>query len=241
MHIPFTNLLTENFVKKTFIALAALAALSAYAGNNVPGNCGQGSGHGKACQSAGGTNTNANTNHVANKVTNTNSNSNHNASSSRSKSRSTSSATGGSSRSHIGNIAPTQTSTNAASNAGNNTVLSQNYEAQERNPVNTAYAAPLTATNGTCMGSSTGGLSFPSFGISGGSTWNDVQCNRRYNAIMLTVLGHDKAAVALMCQDPMVREAMAAAGTNCPETQKTAPIDTDYKGNDPYVLDRLSR
>jgi hypothetical protein len=88
--------------------------------------------------------------------------------------------------------------------------------AQERNPVATAYAAPLTATNGTCMGSSTAGAQGAALGVSFGTTWTDSSCDIRYDAEALRAAGLPIAARARLCQKPEIAKAMEAAGTPCP-------------------------
>jgi hypothetical protein len=55
-----------------------------------------------------------------------------------------------------------------------------------------------------------------SVGISIASTWNDQNCDRRYNAAMLVRLGQERAALALMCQESTVRQAIEATGEKCP-------------------------
>lgn len=91
-------------------------------------------------------------------------------------------------------------------------------EAQDRSPVSTAYAAPLTAADDTCMGSSSVGAQAVGFGISAGSTWHDEDCVRRKDSRELRLMGYTKAGVALMCQNEQVRQAMEDAGTPCPVT-----------------------
>ena len=137
---------------------------------------------------------------------------NHQGQSQTSSNHNTNTANGGS-VSNAGNSSAT------ASNQGNNaaqsmTVGGDTYEAP-RIPVATAYAAPLAASNGTCMGSSSAGFQGLSFGVSVGSTWKDDGCNRRYNAQALSMAGQSKAAVALLCQDPEISAAMRSAGTPC--------------------------
>jgi len=53
------------------------------------------------------------------------------------------------------------------------------------------------------------------FGITGGATWADRACERRQNAALLYNIGKHAAAVALLCQDPHVRDAMYATGEGC--------------------------
>lgn len=87
-----------------------------------------------------------------------------------------------------------------------------------RYPVSTAYAAPLTATNGTCMGSSSAGAQGAALGVSFGTTWTDTSCDIRYDAEALRAAGLPIAARARLCQKPEIAKAMEAAGTPCPGT-----------------------
>lgn len=89
---------------------------------------------------------------------------------------------------------------------------------RDTRPVSQAYAAPLTATNGTCMGSTSGGVQVASVGLSGGSTWTDSNCDIRYDAEALRAAGLAKAAIARLCQKGDIAKAMEAAGTACPGT-----------------------
>lgn len=145
----------------------------------------------------------------------------------------------------------------SARNEGNNssqsvTVEGDHYEAA-RIPVATAYAAPLAASNGTCMGSSSVGGQGVGFGISIGSTWSDESCDMRYDAEALRLAGMPKAAVARLCQKPEIAAAMETAGTPCPSAKPEAPVTVvvadrtptaaekaaGYTGNDPIVRKRL--
>lgn len=78
--------------------------------------------------------------------------------------------------------------------------------------------APGLAAAGieTCLGSATGGLSVMGGGFTFGRTFPDEGCNIRLAARQLYAFGFQKAAMALMCQDLRVAEAMAAAGQPCP-------------------------
>lgn len=87
--------------------------------------------------------------------------------------------------------------------------------AQERNPVATAYAAPLVSTNGTCMGSSSAGGQGASIGLSFGTTWTDNNCDIRYDAEALRAAGLPDAARARLCQKAEIAKAMEAVGTPC--------------------------
>lgn len=104
----------------------------------------------------------------------------------------------------------------SADNKGNKLSVEQNYAAQKRNPVSTAFAAPLVAADDTCMGSSSVGGQGVGFGLSVGSTWHDNDCVRRKDARELHNMGQHGAALALLCQSDNVAEAMVTAGTPCP-------------------------
>lgn len=94
--------------------------------------------------------------------------------------------------------------------------------AQERNPVSTAYAAPLTATNGTCMGSTSAGGQGAAFGLSIGTTWTDANCDVRYDAIALREAGLGDAAKFRLCQKADMRSAIEAAGGSCEPVKRKA-------------------
>lgn len=85
-----------------------------------------------------------------------------------------------------------------------------------RNPVSTAYAAPLVATDDSCQGSVSGGTQFMPFGISLGATHSVDDCFRLKYGRELDRRGDRDVATALYCQNPMVAQAMADAGQPCP-------------------------
>lgn len=85
-----------------------------------------------------------------------------------------------------------------------------------RSAASTAFAAPVIATEDTCMGSSSVGAQGMAFGLSLGTTWRDRNCQRLKNARELSTMGYDTAAVALLCVDVDVQRAMRRAGTPCP-------------------------
>ena len=80
--------------------------------------------------------------------------------------------------------------------------------------------APGLAAAGieTCLGSASGGLSVLGGGATFGSTIVDEGCTIRLLARQLYAFGLQKAALALMCQDPHVIAAMYAAGSPCPRS-----------------------
>jgi hypothetical protein len=125
----------------------------------------------------------------------------------------------------------TKSSATSSSDNANNAVQSQNvnFAAQSRDPVNTAYAAPLVAGEDTCMGSSSIGGQGVGFGISIGTSWTDENCQRLKNSRQLASLGYQKAAVMLLCINDDVAMAMEAAGTPCRAKQEEASLQDQPK------------
>jgi hypothetical protein len=77
----------------------------------------------------------------------------------------------------------------------------------------------VIATEDTCMGSSSVGAQGMAFGVTVGTTWRDRNCQRLKNSRELSAMGFNRAAVALLCVDDDVRDAMTTAGTPCPGAQ----------------------
>lgn len=132
----------------------------------------------------------------------------------------------------------------AVSNSGGNVITVE--AAQNYRTAATAYAAPLAASNGTCMGSSSVGAQ-GTFGLSFGTTWTDDSCDLRYDAQALQAVGQTTAALARLCQKAEIAAAIEAAGSVCP-AKKAAPVAAaaplapvaGYTGNDPIVRARLA-
>lgn len=149
----------------------------------------------------------------------------------------------------IGGSQSTRTDNQSA--ASNSVVVEGDTYEAKRAPVATAYAAPLTASNGTCQGSTSAGAQGVSFGVSFGSTWKDDSCDMRYDAEALRAAGLPHAAQARLCQKPEIEKAMEAAGTPCPKVKTSAVATTivrpateqeqavGYTGSDPVVRARL--
>ena len=81
---------------------------------------------------------------------------------------------------------------------------------------NTPDIQPPNVLGGNpCAVGASGGLSVSGFGIAGGATWADRQCERRQQAALLYNMGEPKVALELMCQDDNVRAAMRLSGRPC--------------------------
>jgi len=67
-----------------------------------------------------------------------------------------------------------------------------------------------------CTTGVSGAVQTQIFGVSGGGTTRDLNCERLKLSKTLYDMGMKVAAVATMCQDRRVFDAMLAAGTPCP-------------------------
>jgi hypothetical protein len=90
---------------------------------------------------------------------------------------------------------------------------------------------PNVVGGNPCAVGASGGLAVSGFGIAGGATWADKQCERRQQAALLYNIGKPRAATELMCQDDNVRAALRVAGEPCvadqmqqPAARATAPV-----------------
>ena len=109
----------------------------------------------------------------------------------------------------------------------------------------------LTTSNDTCMGSSSGSVNGPGFGVSLGSTWSDANCKLLKNSRELWNMGMKSAAMALMCTDAANMDALEMTGFECPQTtrnkkiaQQISAANPDAPGEqesitDPYVRSRM--
>jgi hypothetical protein len=79
--------------------------------------------------------------------------------------------------------------------------------------------APAMMSGGNadlCTTGSSGSIQTQIFGVSGGGVTRDMNCERLKLSKTLYDMGMKVAAVATMCQDRRVFDAMLAAGTPCP-------------------------
>jgi hypothetical protein len=130
---------------------------------------------------------------------------------------------------NINSSTSTATNTNINQNANVNTNI-QAGELTNKNintteitqrviqPPPTAVApAMLSGGNADlCSTGSSGSIQTQVFGISSGGTMRDMNCERLKLSKTLYDMGMKVAAVAVMCQDRRVFDAMMSAGTPCP-------------------------
>lgn len=102
---------------------------------------------------------------------------------------------------------------------------------------------PLTTSNDTCMGSTSGSANAPGIGLSFGTTWTDTNCKMLKNSREMWNMGMKAAAMALMCTDPANREALEITGYECPQSKKNRDGKTaqaqQEQYTDPYIRARL--
>jgi hypothetical protein len=125
--------------------------------------------------------------------------------------------------------ASTSTSTNVNQNANVNQNINSgdmtNRNINETTITQRVIQPPPTAVapsmmsggnNDLCSTGSSGSVQTQVFGVSSGGTIRDLNCERLKLSKTLYDMGMKVAAVATMCQDRRVFDAMMAAGTPCP-------------------------
>jgi hypothetical protein len=127
----------------------------------------------------------------------------------------------------------TATSTSNNTNVNQNANVNQNINSGEMTNINknettitqrviqpppTAVAPAMMSggNNDLCSTGSSGSVQTQIFGVSSGGTIRDLNCERLKLSKTLFDMGMKVAAVATMCQDRRVFDAMMAAGTPCP-------------------------
>ena len=105
--------------------------------------------------------------------------------------------------------------TGASSNSTTNNT-SNAYQGDSRVVTTATAPAMSNFSQDVCSVAITGGVQTLGLGISAGSSKRDLNCERLKLAKALHDMGMKVASVALLCQNPMVFEAMMHAGTNCP-------------------------
>ena len=103
------------------------------------------------------------------------------------------------------------------SGSSNNTTTTNNSTSNIKSAPPTA-AAPNVTNSGSdvCLAGASAGVQTFGVGISGGKSFRDKNCERIKLSRELNSLGMKVAAVAILCQDERVFEAMEQAGTPCP-------------------------
>jgi hypothetical protein len=128
------------------------------------------------------------------------------------------------STSQVGNTSATA---NGSGNGTNDTNVTYQAPKEYRNPVNTAYSAPLTSGLDTCVGSVSAGAQTQILGLTFGSTKRDTRCELIKQTHLLVDLHQERAAcfrAQLGKEGAEIREAMKEAGAECPPIVEAAPV-----------------
>ena len=112
----------------------------------------------------------------------------------------------------------TNNNTNNSTNVNRSTSDSRSVsETTLKQPPPTAVAPAITVINSdVCAVAASGAVQTQILGISMGGTMTDYNCERLKLARGVYDMGMKVAAVAIMCQDDRVFQAMLNAGTPCP-------------------------
>ena len=182
------------------------------------------------------TNTNTNTNNTTINSTTSNTNTNNNTNNTTVNQttdstinqtvNSTSNVTSNNTNTNINTSTSTNTNTNTndttinstATNTNNNTNVNDSTINQKVESPPASAIAPTMMPSGddTCTVSYSAAVQTQIIGMSGGGHVRDLNCERLKNAKTLYNMGMKVAAVALMCQEKSVYDAMEMAGTPCP-------------------------
>lgn len=107
--------------------------------------------------------------------------------------------------------------TDSTSNSTSNSNAYNRTESTVKSPPPSAIAPAITSINNDlCIVGASGAVQTQIFGMSFGSTSRDMNCERIKLAKNLYDMGMKVAAVAALCQDRRVFDAMMSAGTPCP-------------------------
>lgn len=98
----------------------------------------------------------------------------------------------------------------------NSTTRSDSTTTVKSPPPSAISPSITTINNDICVVGTSGAVQTQIFGISGGTTTRDYNCERLKLSKTMYDMGMKVAAVSLMCQDARVFDAMSNAGTPCP-------------------------
>ena len=109
------------------------------------------------------------------------------------------------------------TSTTYESGSSSSSTTTNNSTSNIRSAPPTASAPSVTNSGSdVCLAGASAGVQTFGIGVSGGKSFRDKNCERIKLSRELNNLGMKVAAVAILCQDERVFEAMINAGTPCP-------------------------
>ncbi len=86
----------------------------------------------------------------------------------------------------------------------------------DRTPSTASAPSVVINNQDVCSFAATGAIQTQIFGLAGGTAIRDLNCERMKLSTRLFRMGMKVGAVAMLCQDPRVFQAMEMAGTPCP-------------------------
>ena len=174
--------------------------------------------------------------------TNTNTNNNINTGDMTNRNINTSTATTANTNVNQNTSTATNVNQNIQSGSMTNTNINESNITQRVIQPPPTAVAPTMMSGGNadlCSTGSSGSVQTQVFGVSSGGTIRDLNCERLKLSKTLFDMGMKVAAVATMCQDRRVFDAMMAAGTPCPyEGQIGAQAKAAWEAN-PSKLPKL--
>ena len=175
------------------------------------------------------TSTNVNTNNNINSGEQTFNNNNVNTTTSTNTNNNNNTSTSTSTNTNNNTSTNTNTNTNTSTNSNTNTnvntgdmtnrnINNSNIEQTIKSPPPSAISPSMMSggNNDLCTTGTSGAVQTQILGVSSGGTVRDLNCERLKNAKVLYDMGMKVAAVATLCQDRRVFDAMWHAGTPCP-------------------------
>ncbi|SVB44248.1 uncharacterized protein METZ01_LOCUS197102, partial [marine metagenome] len=170
------------------------------------------------------TSNNTNTNNNTNTSTSDNTNTNNNTNTSTSKNTNQNINTNNNNSTSDSNVKTDNKNVNESTSANTNKnynksestqTINQNIK-QEAPPASAIAPSIMSYSQDLCTVGRSGAFQGQLFGISGGKTVTDENCERLKLSKYIYDMGMKVAAVALLCQDVRVFKAMEMAGTPCP-------------------------
>ena len=124
--------------------------------------------------------------------------------------------TSGSNTNISGDYTSSATNTYQSGSSSNTTTTNTSTSNIKSAPPTASAPSVTNAGSDVCLAGASAGVQTFGVGISGGKSFRDKNCERIKLSRELNSLGMKVAAVAILCQDERVFEAMEQAGTPCP-------------------------
>lgn len=232
-----TNVNTNNNVQSgtlTNINQNTNSGTMTYNNNNV--NSGTMTNVNQNTSTASSTNVNTNNNINSGSMSYTNTNINTGTQTNINQNVNTGTMTNNNNNVNTSNVSATNTNNNVQTGDMTNRNLNESTITQKVIQPPPTAIAPAMMSGGNadlCSTGTSGSVQTQIFGVSTGGTIRDLNCERLKLSKTLYDMGMKVAAVATMCQDKRVFDAMIAAGTPCPAEGKIGEAAKTYWAENP--------